>query len=333
VEVEAMERSNGQEKVIYLAGGCFWGLEALVKSIPGVKSAVSGYANGISKMKANYEDVCKGDTGFRETVEVKYDPTQVSLDALLFSFFQVIDPTLKNRQGNDIGTQYQTGVYYGDDEMKEVVEHIVELEKKRTTSFQVEVGPLSSFYPAEEYHQNYLDKHPGGYCHIPRGDMERFSKMLVDPANYPCPGEDAIRERLTEKQYQVTQENSTEYPFQNECWDFCGKGIYVDVVTGEPLFSSLDKFESSCGWPAFKAPIDEPVIVERKDRSYGMWRTEVRSRAGNSHLGHVFEGDSESPNGLRYCINSASLRFVPYEKMQAEGYGDLLFLFHEKHGI
>lgn len=165
-----------EENVIYLAGGCFWGLEKLMQSIPGVNKVVSGYANGISEDKANYEDVCKGDTGFRETVRVEYDSKRVSLDALLFAFFQVIDPTLKNRQGNDVGSQYQTGVYYSDDQTKEVVERIVEIEKKRCDQFYVEVGPLRSFYPAEEYHQNYLNQHPGGYCHIPREEIRRFSK-------------------------------------------------------------------------------------------------------------------------------------------------------------
>lgn len=328
-----MESSSRKESVIYLAGGCFWGLEKLMQSIPGVIDAASGYANGSGADRANYQDVCQGDTGFRETVQVTYDPKRVSLDALLFAFFQVIDPTLKNRQGNDVGTQYQTGVYYTDDEAKEVVERVVRLEMERTTSFHVEVGALLNFYPAEGYHQHYLDKNPGGYCHIPWEEIERFSKMVIDPGNYQRPRQAAIREKLTPEQYRVTQENGTEHPFENDYWNQFGKGIYVDVVTGEPLFSSLDKYESSCGWPAFSAPIDEPAVLGREDTSYGMRRTEVRSRAGNSHLGHVFEGDAESPNGIRYCINSASLRFIPHEKMQAEGYGYLLPFFEGNRKI
>lgn len=154
--------------------------------------------------------------------------------------------------------------------------------------------------------------------------------MLIDPGDYQRPNQDFIREKLTDEQYQITQENGTEYPFRNEYWNQFGDGIYVDVVTGEPLFSSRDKFESSCGWPAFSAPIDAPSLIERRDSSFGMQRTEVRSRAGNSHLGHVFEHDPESPNGIRYCINSASLRFIPYEKMEEEGYGNLQFIFREK---
>lgn len=285
-EVELMDFSHEPENVIYLAGGCFWGMERLMQAIPGVIDAQSGYANGRRAQDANYQAVCRGDTGFRETVRVEYDPEQVSLDALLLAYFYVIDPTVQNRQGNDVGTQYQTGVYYTNDKAKEAVERIAGMERSRRKAFYVETGPLLSYYPAE-----------------------------------------AIRDKLTREQYAVTQEGGTEYAFRNEFWDQFEKGIYVDVVTGEPLFSSADKFHSSCGWPAFSKPIEAPAIVELEDHSYGMERTEVRSRAGNSHLGHVFWDDPESPNGVRYCINSAALRFVPYAHMEAEGYGYLLDLF------
>ena len=320
---EPMENGN----IIYLAGGCFWGLEKLMQSIPGVTDAVSGYANGTGEADANYSAVCAGGTGFRETVKVTYDPGLVSLDALLLAYFYVVDPTVENRQGNDVGSQYQTGVYYTDDASKETVERIAALERGRREKFVVEIGPLVNFFPAEEYHQDYLDKNPNGYCHIPRAEIELFSRLKIDPGDYKKPAAEAIRDRLTDEQYRVTQEGATESPFRNEFWDQFEKGIYVDVVTGEPLFSSADKFESGCGWPAFSKPIEEPAVVELPDDSHGMHRTEVRSRAGDSHLGHVFTGDRESPNGVRYCINSASLRFVPYEKMEQEGYGGLLSLF------
>ena len=315
------------EHVIYLAGGCFWGLEKLMQSIPGVTDAVSGYANGTGEADANYKAVCAGGTGFRETVKVTYDPERVSLDALLLAYFYVIDPTVENRQGNDVGSQYQTGVYYADNASKESVERIATLERGRRKKFAVEIGPLVNFFPAEEYHQDYLDKNPNGYCHISRAEIELFSQLRIDPGDYKKPAAEAIRDKLTDEQYRVTQESATERPFQNEFWNQFEKGIYVDVVTGEPLFSSTDKFESSCGWPAFSKPIEEPAVVELPDDSHGMYRTEVRSRAGDSHLGHVFTGDRESPNGVRYCINSASLRFIPYEKMEQEGYGKLLNLF------
>ena len=323
---EAMEH---RQNVIYLAGGCFWGLEKLMQSIPGVTDAVSGYANGTGEEDANYQTVVKGQTGFRETVKVTYDPEQVSLDALLLAYFYVIDPTVENRQGNDVGSQYQTGVYYEDDASREIVERVAALERRRREKFVVEIGPLVNFFPAEEYHQDYLDKNPNGYCHIPRAEIELFSRLRIDPGDYQKPAAEAIRDKLTDEQYRVTQENATESPFQNEFWNQFEKGIYVDVVTGEPLFSSTDKFERSCGWPAFSKPIEEPAVVELPDDSHGMHRTEVRNRTGDSHLGHVFTGDRESPNGVRYCINSAALRFIPYAKMEAEGYGYLLGIFEE----
>lgn len=322
-----MSNSENHRNVIYLAGGCFWGLEHLMQSIPGVIDAQSGYANGTCEADADYKTVCKGNTGFRETVRVKYDPEKVSLDALLLAYFYVIDPTVKNRQGNDIGSQYQTGIYYADEQSRETAQRIYDLEKSRRTEFHVELEPLVNFYPAEEYHQDYLQKNPNGYCHIPRAEIELFSKLKIDPGDYRKPAAEAIRDRLTAEQYRITQENGTERPFKNEFWNKFEKGIYVDIVTGEPLFSSTDKFESGCGWPAFSKPIEAPAVIERQDNSHGMRRTEVRSRAGDSHLGHVFEGDPDSPNGVRYCINSAALRFIPYEKMEAEGYGYLLSVF------
>jgi len=322
-----MDFSNESENVIYLAGGCFWGIEHLMQSIPGVIDAQSGYANGTGPADANYFAVCGGATGFRETVRVEYDPELISLDALLLAYFYVIDPTVENRQGNDIGTQYQTGIYYTNEKAKETVERIAEIERRRSKEFHVEIGPLLNYYPAEEYHQNYLENNPYGYCHIPREEIQLFSSLRIDPGDYQRPAAEAIRDKLTAEQYHVTQENGTEYPFQNEFWDQFEKGIYVDIVTGEPLFSSSDKFESSCGWPAFSKPIEAPSLVELEDNSHGMQRVEVRSRVGDSHLGHVFTNDPESPNGVRYCINSASLRFIPYAKMEAEGYGYLLDLF------
>lgn len=323
----AMCQEKNEQQVIYLAGGCFWGMEKLMQSIAGVTDVVSGYANGTGEQDARYETVVRGNTGFRETVRVTYDPAKVSLDALLLAYFYVIDPTIKNRQGNDVGTQYQTGIYYTDDDAKATVERIAALEKGRVDNFSVEIKPLKNFYSAEEYHQHYLDKHPGGYCHIPTDEIELFSKLQIDPGDYRKPANEVIRDKLTEEQYQVTQNSATERPFRNAYWDSHEKGIYVDVVTGEPLFTSLDKFDSACGWPAFSAPIEEPSVVTKTDLSHGMLRTEVRSRAGDSHLGHVFEDDPESPTGTRYCINSASLRFVPYDEMETQGYGYLRKLF------
>lgn len=198
--VEIMDFSKESENVIYLAGGCFWGLEHLMASIPGVIDAESGYANGTGEYYANYQMVCQGHTGFRETVRVEYDPEQVSLDALLLAYFYVIDPTVKDQQGYDVGTQYQTGVYYTNEKARETVERIAEIEKGRSKKFYVEIGPLLNYYPAEEYHQNYLAKNPGGYCHIPRDEISLFSSLRIDPGDYQKPATEAIRDKLTEEQ-------------------------------------------------------------------------------------------------------------------------------------
>ena len=311
-------------EVIYLAGGCFWGLEKLMQSIPGVVDVVSGYANGRADLVPTYTKVTAGDTGYRETVRVEYDPATVSLDAILFAYFMVIDPTIENAQGIDIGTQYQTGVYYVNEAGKAAVSRITEIEKERFSKFVVEIEALERFYDAEEYHQDYLNKNPNGYCHISSDEMHVVGEMIVDPGDYQRPSETEIKAMLTELQYSVTQENSTETAFNNVYWDNHADGIYVDVVTGEPLFSSRDKFDSGSGWPSFTTPIDENTLRLIKDTSSGMQRVEVRSRAGNSHLGHVFYDDPSSPNGTRYCINSAALLFIPYEEMANEGYAYLL---------
>jgi len=314
---------QNQSSVIYLAGGCFWGMEKLMQSIPGVLDAESGYANGTGEQDADYKTVCTGKTGFRETVKVTYDPARVSLDQLLFAYFEVVDPTAVNRQGHDTGTQYQAGVYYADAESQAVVERVAAIERARTPRFSVEIGPLVNFFPAEEYHQNYLDKNPNGYCHIPFAEIARLSKSTIDAGRYRKPEEAKIRAALTPEQFDVTQKSATERPFSSEYYGNTQRGLYVDVVTGEPLFTSDDMYRSSCGWPSFTKPVESSVVVERTDSSHCMRRVEVRSRAGDSHLGHMFEGDAESPNGIRYCINGASLRFVPYEALDAQGYGYL----------
>lgn len=311
-------------EVIYLAGGCFWGMEKLMQSLPGVVDVVSGYANGKGDIEPTYNKVITGQTGYRETVRVEYQPEVISLDAILFAYFQVIDPTIKNAQGNDIGTQYQTGVYYTDETSKATVERIASIERARHEKFVVEIEALERFYDAEEYHQDYLTKNPLGYCHISRDEVDMISEMIIDPGKYQLPTQEQIRANLTDLQYEVTQNAGTERAFNNEYWDNHAEGIYVDVVTGEPLFSSKDKFDSGTGWPSFTKPIDENTVRSIEDDSFGMVRIEVRSRTGNSHLGHLFYNEPVSPTGTRYCMNSASLRFVPYEEMEAEGYGFLV---------
>lgn len=310
-------------EVIYLAGGCFWGLEKLMQSIPGVKEAVSGYANGKAEIVPTYDLVCSGRTGYRETVRVEYDPERVSLDAILFAFFKVIDVTLTNAQGHDFGSQYQTGIYYTNQRDQKIVEGIANIIRARSKKFAVEIKPLERFFEAEEYHQDYLDKNPRGYCHIAPREFKEVQEMMIDPGQYRRPSEEEIQSKLTHQQFGVTQQADTEPPFRNEYDKHFEKGIYVDRVTGEPLFSSKDKYQSGCGWPSFSKPIDPAVVVPVRDLSHGMVRTEIRSRSGNSHLGHLFDYESNSPTGNRYCMNSASLRFIAFDEMEALGYGYL----------
>lgn len=310
---------------IYFAGGCFWGTEHFLKQINGVESTQVGYAN--SKVaNPSYEQVCSGKTNAAETVKVVYHPEEVDLSLLIDLYFQTIDPTSLNRQGNDRGTQYRTGIYYTNiDDVAVINKAIRELETKYNNPIVVEVKPLENFYPAELYHQDYLEKNPTGYCHINPALFE-MARKANKPKNktYQKPDDATLREKLSAEQYAVTQKSATEPAFHNEYWDEHRAGIYVDVTTGEPLFVSTDKFDSGCGWPSFSKPIKKELIEEKKDASHGMIRTEVRSKTGDAHLGHVFTDGPKDKGGLRYCINSASLRFVPKEKMEEEGYGEYL---------
>jgi peptide methionine sulfoxide reductase msrA/msrB len=309
----------GKTKHIYLAGGCFWGLEKYLSLIPGVVETQVGYANG-HKQNPSYEEVCSGRTGFAETVRVRYDSARIGLTELLELFYQVIDPTSVNRQGPDIGEQYRTGVYYEDEEdFPVILGSLTLLGETLDKPLAVEMKKLENFYPAETYHQRYLDKYPGGYCHI--GPAHFMAAQSYRPSK---PDGAVLRRRLTDMQYEVTQRSATEPPFQNEYWNQFEPGVYVDVVDGTPLFVSSQKFDSGCGWPSFSKPIDPKTIQTLSDTSWGRERTEVQSAGSGSHLGHVFEDGPASLGGLRYCINSAALRFVPKNKMQEEGYGHLL---------
>ena len=311
-------------KEIYLAGGCFWGIDKYMSVIKGVVETESGYANGHTE-DPTYREVCTGKTGHTETVKVVYDATVTGLDGLLPLFYAAIDPTAINRQGGDIGSQYRTGVYYVDSDDKEIIDSsILTLAKQYKKPIAVEVLPLKNYYPAEEYHQKYLDKNPNGYCHISKEKIEKAKVARVGQMSFQAKPKAELKQKLTEMQYKVTQNSATEPPFQNEYNANFKPGIYVDVTTGEPLFVSSDKFDAGCGWPSFSKPIDGNLINEVVDRSFGRKRTEVRSKTGDAHLGHVFDDGPKETGGLRYCINSASLLFVPMEEMEEKGYGYLL---------
>lgn len=310
---------------LYLAGGCFWGVEAYMARIQGVQDVTSGYANGEGE-NPTYEDVIRGDRGFAETVHVKYDPKQVTLQKLLDYYFKVVDPTSLNKQGNDRGVQYRTGIYYSSPEDAAIIQQAVDQEQANyDKAIVTEVLPLKNYYLAEEYHQDYLEKNPNGYCHIDLSILDEQA-IVIDPAQYSRPSDEQLKEQLTAEQYAVAVNNDTEHAFSNEYWDNYEPGLYVDVTTGEPLFTSRDKYDSGCGWPSFTKPITPEVVTYTKDTSFGMERTEVRSQSGDIHLGHVFDDGPEDRGGKRYCINSASIRFIPLDQMEVEHYGYLLGL-------
>lgn len=324
---ESVATQKEDIREIYLAGGCFWGVEAYMERIYGVVDVVSGYANG-KTANPRYEDVIYRGTGHAETVKVTYDSSKISLETLLEYYYKVVDPTSINKQGNDRGTQYRTGIYYTDKEDEKIItESLNNLQKKFTKKVVIENKPLENFYLAEDYHQDYLKKNPNGYCHI---DLDKAYEIIIDPKKYPKLSDEELKKKLTEKEYRITQMNDTERAFDNEYWNFFEPGIYVDITTGEPLFSSSDKYNSMCGWPSFTKPIVPDVITYHTDKSFNMVRTEVRSRSGNAHLGHVFEDGPKDRGGLRYCINSGALSFIPLSEMEKEGYGYLVSLVKDR---
>lgn len=313
-------------EVATFAGGCFWCMVEPFDQRPGIKEVISGYTGG-EVPNPTYEQVCTNTTGHLESVQISFDSDIMLYEELLQLFWQQIDPTDPGGQFHDRGESYQTAIFYHNEEQRKIAERS-KLELGESGRFDKPIAtliiPAKIFYPAEEGHQDYYKKQAFHYRLYKKGSgRDDFIKQNwheeIDKTD--------LKKKLTPTQFHVTQENGTEQPFQNEYWDNEEEGIYVDLISRDVLFSSKDKFDAQCGWPSFTKPVDDYQLIEESDTTHGMIRTEVRSKQANSHLGHVFNDGPQDKGGLRYCMNSAAMHFIPKDKMEEEGYEAYLHLF------
>ncbi len=328
-----------KEQSAYFAGGCFWCMEKPFEELDGVKSVISGYLGG-DEENPKYKQVAGGKTGHRESIKVIYDDKKISYQKILETYWKTIDPTDNLGQFVDRGFQYAPAIFFNNDKEKKLAtesKELLERNKVFSKPISILITKAKTFYPAEDYHQDYYKKNPIRYKYYRyNSGRDQFLDKIwkrteIDLANkivFKRPSKKELKKQLSKIQFEVTQEDGTERPFKNEYWDNKKPGIYVDIVSKEPLFSSTDKFKSGTGWPSFTKPLVSSAIVEKPDSTFGMTRTEVRSKLGDSHLGHLFT-DGPAPTGLRYCINSAALEFIPVEKLKERGYERFLNLFNE----
>ncbi len=308
------------------AGGCFWCMVEPFDEQPGIEKVVSGYTGGHTK-NPTYEAVCSNTTGHVEAVQITYQPDIFPYEKLVELFWQQIDPTDAGGQFNDRGESYQTAIFYHNETQKQLAQASREKlaqSGKFTEPIVTQILPSATFYPAEEKHQDYYKKHSFHYRLYKKGSGR--AAFIIQNWKHQYSKKE-LKEILTPIQYQVTQENGTETPYQNEYYHFEEDGIYVDIISGEPLFSSIDKYDAGCGWPSFTKPIGSTQLNEKMDTTHGMRRIEIRSNDADAHLGHVFEDGPSEHGGMRYCMNSAAMRFIPKEKLEEEGYGQFLSLF------